>query len=507
MRLAALGGLAIIAAACSGGASMLGDASNDPPADVTADPWDAADADVDVRDGWDDDAPCFVAPPCPDGPEDGVMGMPCLTDLDCRDVRGSFCWTERYEVFDGEIYIYNPGGNCAFWNEMTASCDPDDGVECPDGSRCLVIGSDDYSGCIDECRPADRSMELHGWACGCRRGYECDINARLCFSGCSNDRQCCETWYDEDDDFQRDPEEVTLWPGCTSYCDGDDEEEWTDDCMASWACINPGREGALIGDPCEHDSHCPPDGTCLAYTDRETGEDYFPGGYCTKMGCQYAGRGCSDAGGACINMGSWRAPQGMCLKPCHVGREITDPDYECRTTPGEEQVCFPVHRLGWIGGIPEDEMDGYCFPGNTEEGTGGIGDDCTSDSDCASPFGLGECSNWFGDSPFCTIRCSEDLVLEDAICGPAAEGEIAPTLCGWSMCWPGCHAPSAALFENDCDREGFACAPLSYIGTTYVPEGALRPPGVCFPACDDDAFCEEMYETMERCNMVTGLCF
>ena len=42
-----------------------------------------------------------------------------------------------------------------------------------------VIGSDDYSGCIDECRPADTSMELHGWACGCRRGYECDINAMI----------------------------------------------------------------------------------------------------------------------------------------------------------------------------------------------------------------------------------------------------------------------------------------------------------------------------------------
>jgi hypothetical protein len=277
--------------------------------------------------------------------------------------------------------------------------------------------------------------------------------------------------------------------------------------MATWECINPGTEGARIGDPCQHDSHCSTDGTCLYYVDDETGEDYFPGGYCTKMGCQYAGRGCSEAGGACINMGSWRRPQGMCLKPCHVGREITDPDYECRTTPGEEQICFPVHRMGWIGGIPEDGMDGYCFPGSTVDGPGGIGDDCVGDEDCASPFGLGACMKWFGESPFCTIRCSESLVLEDEICGPAAEGEIAETLCGWSMCWPGCHAPGAAMIHNDCEREGFACAPLSYIGTTYVPEGALRPPGVCFPACDSDLFCEEMYETMTRCNTVTGLCY
>jgi hypothetical protein len=357
---------------------------------------------------------------------------------------------------------------------------------------------------MDECVPGEPMGELFGWSCGCRKGYRCDLGSRTCQPGCSNDRQCCETWEDENENWQMDEGEITLWEGCESWCDGDDPEEFVD-CMASFECINPGDPDATFGGPCEHDSHCPADGICLSYTDRETGKVYFPGGYCTRMGCAYAGRGCEDAGGACLFTGSLEYPSGMCVRPCHVETPITDPEYVCRAGEGE-QVCMPVFRMGWVGGPPETGEDGYCWPGNFADGILGLGETCGEDESCASPRGLGMCMTWFADVPFCTVRCSEYLAEEESICGAAAEGEISPVLCGWGVCWEGCTAMTVRPGMNDCSRDDFACAPLSYLGTTYVPEGSLRPPGVCMPACDSDLLCEDIYDEGATCDTISGLC-
>lgn len=498
----------LLAAGCHGsGSHVSSDADHDAPPDGWDAPVDADGPDVPPDTALDTlgDAACHRAPPCPEGPEDGVMGQPCITEMDCRDAgHAPFCITEKVEIWEGEVYVAYLGGACVLWAEESSGCDPDEEDTCPPGARCLEAG--DWRACMDACTPADTSGDLFGWACGCRKGYQCDIGMQMCFPGCSNDRECCETWEDEDDDWRRDGDEVTFWDGCASWCDGDDHDEWADDCMASWECINPGRDGALIGDPCDHDSHCPRDGECLGYTDPDTDEVYFPGGYCTRMGCQYPGRGCEEDGGACINMGSFRERRGICMKPCHVGRDPSAPDYECRTTPGEEHVCLPMNVLGWMFGPPEEGEDGYCYPGNFAGGTGGIGTHCTSGTDCDSPLGLGECMEWFGDVPFCTIRCNEDLARDEAICGGTGPGGLATGLCGWGMCWEGCTGYTEPPGLNGCSRDDFACAPLSFLGSTYVVEGALRPPGVCIPACETDAFCEDIFDEGSTCDLLSGIC-
>ena len=267
-----------------------------------------------------DSPPCTVAPPCPEGPEDGTLGRPCEGPGACDDVPGAVCRGQIEEFYNGEEYLFDQNGSCVLYTAGDHACDPEDHSGCPLGSRCLPTGyttGSEWFMCLDACTPADTSAEPFDWACGCHIGYRCDWNYRVCLSGCSNDRECCETWSDVNHNFIREDGEVLLWPECTSYCDGDDPEEMLD-CRASHACVNPGAPGARFGDPCDHDSHCPVDGQCWGWIDPESGEEYPPGGYCTRMGCQFAGRGCEDGGGACLAMGwSLEEPSGFCVRGCH----------------------------------------------------------------------------------------------------------------------------------------------------------------------------------------------
>ena len=77
--------------------------------------------------------------------------------------------------------------------------------------------------------------------------------------------------------------------------------------------------------------------------------------------CNYVGRGCSDFGGACANLGTDRNPLYECVGTCHSDRPIYAPDYECRISPGEEQTCIPVDDSFWYT-PPADGSDGYCWP-------------------------------------------------------------------------------------------------------------------------------------------------
>jgi hypothetical protein len=506
-----------IVASCHSGEQRIGGDVDRP--DVAPDTdWDATDpaeepppTDVleDVtHDAEPDSGPCTAPPPCPEGPADGVLGRACLGDGACDEVEYARCWGEVEQFFEGEMYIQNRNGTCQLWTGGGLACDPEDDSGCPRGSRCIESGRGfgiDWYGCIDACTPADTSGELYDWSCGCRVGYECNLFYGVCLSGCSNDRECCETWHDANHNAMRDSGEVTLFPGCSNYCDGDDPEETTD-CMASYACVNLGTPGSRFGDPCEHDSHCPVDGACWAWRDPDTGEEYYPGGYCSRMGCNYAGRGCEDAGGACINSGGLEDPRGFCVRPCHTGSDATDSDFECRRTPGQEHACFPVSSWAWVGGPPAGGEDGYCFPGNYGAGTGGLGDACEDGGECASPLGLGECADWWV-LPFCTVRCNETLAVDEGICGPAGTGGVATGICGWNMCWPGCDTPGGALGANGCGRVDFACAPLStFDSATYVVDGATRPLGFCMPMCETHEQCEGMFGPGSTCDSVSGLC-
>lgn len=528
--------LALALASCGkAGPDIVGgdttDTTADPPLDSIVDgtvdpgdvPWDppvdgedTTDAVVDTGtdvpgDGTDVDvAPCEEAPPCPTGPADGVMGRPCLGDGACDEIEYATCQRETSLLYDGEWYTYYLNGSCSLWSGGTLACDPATNEGCPDGSTCIYAG-EGYTGvalygCFDDCSPVDSSGDLYDWACGCRKGYSCDLSYGVCFTGCSNDRECCETWIDWNGDGGRDAGEVTLWEDCSNWCDGDDPSE-TAGCEASYQCVNEGTAGALFGGPCEHDYQCPVDGQCWVYFDPISGIDYYPGGYCSRAGCQFAGRGCGDGQGWCMNTGDYVNPSGACMRPCHAGLALSDPSYDCRTTPGEEQACVPVTAMAWIGGAPPGGEDGYCFTGNFGSGTGGLGTDCDADGDCASPLGLGSCMDWFGGLPICIVSCSQELAEDSAICGGAGVGGVATGLCGWNYCWDGCDTPGGPLGSNGCDRPALACAPLStFGGTTYVASGATRPTGYCMPACDSDTFCESIFGSGYSCDVASGVC-
>jgi hypothetical protein len=185
---------------------------------------------------------------------------------------------------------------------------------------------------------------------------------------------------------------------------------------------------------------------------------------------------------------------------------MDDPDYECRTTPGQEQACFPVPSLGWIGGAPPGGEDGFCFPGNVPGGEGAVGDPCTGDDQCASPLGLGTCTVRFGPG-MCTVACDETLAEQRSICGGVDAEGVAEGLCGSGTCVRGCPSPGMPLGSNGCPYADQACAPLSTIDyTIYVAEGALKPPGFCLPACVSDAACAEVHGEGSGCDELSGLC-
>jgi len=421
---------------------------------------------------------------------------------------GADCYSETYENFDGETYVYWQGGSCVLSGAGSDGCDPLLPSTCPDGSVCIYLGTYmgyEWHGCFDACTPADPSDVPYDWACGCREGYACNLAAGACFPGCSNDRECCELWSDTNADGRRSPGEVTFYPDCEGTCDND--MGW--DCQATYECVYPGNPDAVIGDPCEHDYQCTPGGTCLSalYTDPVTGDPYYPGGYCTAMDCQYVGRGCTDWGGVCANMGGEGYTSYMCVKPCDVGTSPETPGYKCRGTPLDEaQACRPVWPGTFIEDTPSGE-DGFCWYGNFPGGSKTLGETCRGDGECASPFGLGSGIDYFGSPWFCTVSCSETLVNENTICGGADSEGVATGVCTWNMCWQGCPDLDAPQGENGCAGEDMACTPLYVSGSvTYVPEGASRPQGLCMPACSSDEWCRTYFGPSRSCDPDTHAC-
>lgn len=233
-------------------------------------------------------------------------------------------------------------------------------------------------------------------------------------------------------------------------------------------CEFTGNAEASAGDSCENDWDCEANGRCL------TG-DAFPGGFCTKLGCDIAGRGC--AGGATCT--TRRIGIDLCLPGCTIGQgsDPNDPATWLENRGGcpEGQACL------WTG----TGTRGACFPGefNPEVTERNIGGPCTEDSDCWSPFGEGRCLNGtlfnMGDlaTGYCTVfDCNAPGrgSAETPVCGveneciglfgDGADGRIA-------NCWQGCET------ADDC-QAGFGCAALTEGGGT-----------VCIPGCLETANC------------------
>jgi hypothetical protein len=460
----------------------------------------------------DTDVPCPAV--CQTPPESGEIGAACVSSATCD--HAAECITESVESFNGEMYFDSYGGTCVLYGEGTLGCDPAMPATCPDGSGCIFMGSYmgmDYHGCWDSCEPADTSGNVYDYNCGCRVGYACSLTEGICLSGCSHDRECCERWWDLNGDYARQADEVVVREGCTNTCDNGGLFLGGHPalCMVSFGCINNGDPSARWGGPCEGDAWCPPDGTCwdeFNYRDETTGESLFPGGYCIKEACNFVGRGCSAFGGACANIGSIADPIFSCLGACHAGKELSDPSYECRTAPGEEQACLPVDPAIWLSPPPGGE-DGYCWPGNFPGGGKAIGEPCGSDEECVSPYGLGMCLdiNPPTMTPFCGAYCSEASAIATSLCGGNDGSGIATGACWLEICWEACGDAGGPLGSSGCSSPDNACYPTSMMGTfVKVGSGLSIPVGICVPRCLNDAWCEDMWGMPMACDTTSGVC-
>jgi len=213
----------------------------------------------------------------------------------------------------------------------------------------------------------------------------------------------------------------------------------------------------------------------------------WPGGYCTKFGCDLAGNECAG-GGRCMDLGVH-----VCVQPCTVGAEATQP-YVIGAT-GHGEGCRDTYACIWNGtdgaGVPNN---GGCIPGEYNDiAVNNIGAGCAgmdSDSMCYSPFGLGRCFDadaWFEEGPFpssgyCTMVGCAAPGLPTDVCGI---GNQCVSLGGdTTICAKGCTLP------DDCVA-GYGCVDFDGMETT---------PKVCFPACAGAADCR----ATERCDIPSG---
>jgi hypothetical protein len=485
---------------CHGSTNLLGDARVDPgvepgvdaPYDVPPDrvPPEVIDTGpVDV----DEEPPPNL---CTDPPPDGPVGRPCISDIDCAE--DLECWPETIEVYDGEAYVAYLGGYCARARAGDGACIPHVPDSCPRGALCFRAGYDPderpVHACMDECAPADEYRVPFDDNCGCREGYQCWFKERICVPGCSNDRQCCEVWDDEDEDGERDEGEVTLVEDCTSICDDDGGPGGA----ATYRCTNPGSPGARFGDPCDHHSGCPRDGLCLRLIDPVVFTVEYPGGYCYKERCDLVGRGCGDLGGCVIVVNARGEEDHNCVKPCHTGTEPGDGEHPCRSAPADQrEACIPA-----VGYLDSTDADGMCWTGSFNDvTTENLGAACSSDEDCYSPLGLGECWNVAMEKS-CSIRCNEHLEADLSICGPAGSA-----VCWKMTCLAACDTPGGALGANGCPYPDLACYPAApHAADIIVPRGSVIPPGICLPACPSDAWCGAIFSGLDHCNTTSGMC-
>ena len=364
--------------------------------------------------------------------------------------------------------------------------DVDDG--CGACGRCVTAGLDArgvaLSVCAAVCAPSATTNP-------CRPGYTCSFGLEACVPGCASDAECRVYRRDGNGNgvFDVDALGIPSRDGSGLVIDRL-TYDWSSAAVCNTTtdrCDQPGAPSAVAGIACARDSDCEADGECFAQI--EVG---WSGGYCTKLGCDVAGRECAGAGSACgHNMGV-----AMCLQACTVGTEaIAD-----RLGPsGHGFGCRPSYACRWNEVDGATPNNGACVPGNYNDvTTNNVGSPCgaaspTDDPDrqCYSPFGLGRCitpERWGGEPALPTGLCT----VTD--CGAPGIDVLDPCGSG-AQCVSGggslslCAKKCAAAV--DCPT-GYAC------GLVFLSPS--EPIGVCTADCSSDGDCTPD----RRCVIATG---
>jgi hypothetical protein len=402
----------------------------------------------------------------------GAWFGPCESNAQCPN--GTFCDPE----IEGSLELPGapggmldqslfPGGSCSpkplapF--DSTASCDsslPQPAQGCgPDGACVLEsLNMETYAACRPACEPSAA-------ASGCEReGYTCDFGLKACVEGCRSDAACRLIVQDNNGDGQADA--VAYDTDSSAFCDEQTQR-----------CEHPGSASVPVGSSCQRLDDCEADGACLEGQGALGGLD-FPGGYCTKVGCDVDGREC-QGGAVCEPLRpllgtATSAP--LCFARCEVGAEPP----ELRTGARSHGVgCREGYRCHYNGG--SGAMSGVCVGGVYNDVTrNNIGEACTADSECYSPFGLAVCLTYSAtDAMIRTPRGTCSLLdcaapgLPDDVCGSG--NECIPFSGDLTFCIHNC---STAM---DC-AAGYACTDEDADASTAK---------ICFPACLRNADCKQ----------------
>ncbi|HMI94536.1 MAG TPA: hypothetical protein VK509_24350, partial [Polyangiales bacterium] len=406
------------------------------------------------------------------------FGDKCESSSDCE--AGLVCDREievSYQVSGlpsrerGIIAPRFPDGVCsplaagAFDPNGINSCIPGGPTEeqgCGDDGACVpvTVADEQVVACRPSCDPSAKAP------CGGRFGYTCDFEGRVCVEGCQSDEECRLQLIDADNN------------GAADALAYDEESEASCDTQ-SYRCVHDGAEGGAIGDPCARLDDCDPEGVCLDALQTFANTD-FPGGYCTKLGCDQPGRECGR-GAVCERLRPLRSSivtDRVCLQSCEVGEE---PEADRVGSDGHGAGCREGYACHYNGGTGSG---GVCIGGNYNDVTeNNIGAACESDSECYSPYGLGSClvlavGNPAVEAPtgVCTlVDCATPGLPED-LCGAGNEcigldGDI-------TFCVRTCT-------KADGCPDGFACADDDATQDMANPVT----PNICFPACFTDADC------------------
>jgi hypothetical protein len=352
------------------------------------------------------------------------------------------------------------GGYCATVANVDAGgCDPDED-SCQGCGRCLSTGQTSGGGspitfCAQSCTPSLTEN-------ACRDGYMCAFDSEVCLPGCQSDPECQVHRADTNENGIIDPYDATTHPeGDRLTCAGD-VVAYCD--VPTGRCRHPGAPGAEAGATCTTDFECERDGDCLV----DRGDDGgFPGGYCTKFGCDLAGNACAGDG-RCQERGIGVA---ICVEACEVAQSAAADD-----PFADSRDCRPGYGCFWDGTSGADTDNGGCLPGNFNDvRTANVGSACADESECWSPHGLGQCRD-FGAGDHCTLfDCGApgmalDVCGDDALCAMVTGSST-------TLCVQTCET------AGDC-IDGAGCWDTSMAG---INTGGER---VCFPGCREDGDCQ-----------------
>jgi hypothetical protein len=348
------------------------------------------------------------------------------------------------------------------------SCTLGDDASCPECARCESlgnIGGIERTFCARECTPSITDDSCPDSA---RGNYTCTLGSNYCLDGCNNDDQCRVFRIDTNaDGLLEAPEDGMVAVDRLEYRDMVNHRCDT----ATDRCIHDGTAGAVAGDTCGWDGECEPRGDCIYAEGWHDLAEPTPGrGYCTKFGCDVPGNGC--AGDQKCQSRGFGDGFFLCTQPCEVGRNegvATEPDYEFNFAAG----CRPGHRCLWDGSSAMGAADGgSCIPGTYNDvRVSNLGEACTDDATCYSPYGAGRCLGILrGDPDSCTIiDCAAPGIPAD-ICGTE---QTCMQLGTDSVCRATCTT------ATDCGTGNEACLPSEIAAMI----GLMAAEDICSPLC------------------------